>query len=61
MKNKYTFHRLMNADGKNAGLTDIIGFYSPLAVFKDSESKKIVLLFTDMAEVPKLFFLLKWI
>ena len=47
----------MNADGKNAGLSDIIGLFTPLAVFKDSESKKIVLLFTDMAErCPKLRF-----
>ena len=57
MNKKHTFYRLLNADGKNAGLTDIIGYYSPLAVFKDSESKKIVLCFADLAErCPKLRF-----
>ena len=40
MNIKYTFHRLLTVDGSNAGLTDIIGFYSPLAVFSDNKIKK---------------------
>ena len=48
---RYTFHRF------NEGLTKIIGLYSPIVVFSDDDSEKIVLCFADLQERhPKLFF-----
>ena len=51
MREKFTFHRLINEDGTNANLSDIIGWFTPLAVFKtDKASNYYIILFHDLSE-----------
>lgn len=55
MREKFTFHRLIKENGENAKLTDIIGRFTPIAVFKtDRQSNYYIILFHDLGErVPK--------
>lgn len=55
MREKFIFHRLINEDGTNANLSDIIGWFKPIAVFKiDKKSNYYIILFHDLSErVPK--------
>ena len=51
MREKFTFHRLTNEDGTNAKLSDIIGWFTPIAVFKtDKTSNYYIILFHDLSE-----------
>ena len=51
MREKFIFHRLINEDGENAKLSDIIGWFTPLAVFKtDKTSNYYIILFHDLSE-----------
>lgn len=51
MREKFTFHRLVKDDGTNAKLTDIIGRFKPIAVFKtDRQSNYYIILFHDLGE-----------
>ena len=51
MREKFTFHRLINEDGTNANLSDIIGWFKPIAVFKtDKASNYYIILFHDLSE-----------
>lgn len=55
MREKIIFHRLVKEDGTNAKLADIIGRFTPIAVFKtDRQSNYYIILFHDLGErVPK--------
>ena len=55
MREKFTFHRHLKDDGTNAKLSDIIGRFTPIAVFKtDRQSNYYIILFHDLGErVPK--------
>lgn len=51
MREKIIFHRLVKDDGTNAKLTDIIGRFTPIAVFKtDRQSNYYIILFHDLGE-----------
>lgn len=51
MREKFTFHRLIKENGENAKLSDIIGRFTPIAVFKtDRQSNYYIILFHDLGE-----------
>ena len=51
MREKFIFHRLINEDGTNAKLSDIIGWFKPIAVLKiDKKSNHYIILFHDLSE-----------
>ncbi len=51
MRRKIIFHRYLKDDGTNARLTDIIGRFTPIAVFKtDRQSSYYIILFHDLGE-----------
>ena len=51
MREKFTFHRLIKENGENAKLSDIIGRFKPIAVFKtDRQSNYYIILFHDLGE-----------
>lgn len=51
MREKIIFHRYLKEDGTNAKLADIIGRFTPIAVFKtDRQSNYYIILFHDLGE-----------